>query len=465
MTDREPTAAENEALRARISELSAARPHDICLLQERWTSLVGESAAGPGDGETLPAESSGDRRMVSCFVSADWSKSPAKRSVYLADVRERRIAKCIPPGAGWDLEALLDVAEDLSRDGSVLIGVDVVLGVPEGYWRSVVEERCQHVPQSFVEWLGSRGDFAGFFETVEDPVDWRVDRPWFKVPAGTGGLTTFTSKVEGGMRRRIDVATGAKPLFAVSGIPGTVGSGTREFWKELFPHLSRDRRFAIWPFDGELGRLLKECEVVLCETYPGLAYAAALADDLPTGRIRNAKTDRQWRSDACGCLAQADWVREHRIDIGDLDPLRANDDDFDAHFTAAAVLRCVLEGIGLVDANWTDAKAEGSMLLAGAVEPDRRSSAWMRSAEMSLQRIVRSAHGSDKPVPCAPSRGSCSAEYRCPIPGCERIFRGLRRGWDGHVGLPRLHPQWRPEIDSPEERKRTFCAEFGDWFE
>ena len=343
--------------------------------------------------------------MVSCFVSADWSKSPAKRSVYLADVRERRIAKCIPPGAGWDLEALLDVAEDLSRDGSVLIGVDVVLGVPEGYWRSVVEERCQHVPQSFVEWLGSRGDFAGFFETVEDPVDWRVDRPWFKVPAGTGGLTTFTSKVEGGMRRRIDVATGAKPLFAVSGIPGTVGSGTREFWKELFPHLSRDRRFAIWPFDGELGRLLKECEVVLCETYPGLAYAAALADDLPTGRIRNAKTDRQWRSDACGCLAQADWVREHRIDIGDLDPLRANDDDFDAHFTAAAVLRCVLEGIGLVDANWTDAKAEGSMLLAGAVEPDRRSSAWMRSAEMSLQRIVRSAHGSDKPVPCAPSRG------------------------------------------------------------
>ena len=102
--------------------------------------------------------------MVSCFVSADWSKSPAKRSVYLADVRERRIEKCIPPGAGWDLEALLDVAEDLSRDGSVLIGVDVVLGVPEGYWRSVLEERRQHVPQLFVEWLGSRGDFAGIFE-------------------------------------------------------------------------------------------------------------------------------------------------------------------------------------------------------------------------------------------------------------------------------------------------------------
>ena len=104
--------------------------------------------------------------MVSRFVSADWSKSPAKRSVYLADVRERRIAKCIPPGAGWDLEALLDVAEDLSRDGSVLIGVDVVLGVPEGYWRSVVEERRQHVPQSFVEWLGIPGRPTVFAHSI-----------------------------------------------------------------------------------------------------------------------------------------------------------------------------------------------------------------------------------------------------------------------------------------------------------
>ena len=145
--------------------------------------------------------------------------------------------------------------------------------------------------------------------------------------------------------------------------------------------------------------------------------------------------------------------------------VRANDDDFDAHFTAAAVLRCVVEGIGLVDANWTDAKAEGSMLLVGAVELDRRSGAWIRSTEMSLRRIARSAHGSDKPVPCARSRGSCSAEYRCPIHGCERIFRGSRRGWDGQVGSPRLDPQWRPEIDSPEDRKRTFRAEFGDWFE
>ena len=70
--------------------------------------------------------------------------------------------------------------------------------------------------------------------------------------------------------------------------------------EELIPHLSRDRSFAIWPFGGDLGSLLEERGVVLCETYPGLAYAAALAGDLPTGRIRNAKTNGQWRSDACG---------------------------------------------------------------------------------------------------------------------------------------------------------------------
>ena len=403
--------------------------------------------------------------MVSYFVSADWSKSTAKRSVYLADVREGRIEKCIRSGASWDLKALLDVADDLSRDGSVLIGVDVVLGVPEGYWRLVLNERRQRAPETFIEWLGGRGDFAGFFETVVDPVDWYVNRPWFRVQRGAGGLMAFTSKVKGGMRRRIDVATGAKPVFAVSGIPGTVGSGTREFWKELIPHLSRDRSFAIWPFDGDLGSLLEERGVVLCETYPGLAYAAALAGDLPTGRIRNAKTNGQWRSDACGRLAQADWVREHRIDLGALDLLRANDDDFDAHFTAAAVLRCVLEEIELVDATWTDAMAEGSMLLAGAVEPDRTSGASKRSAEKSLVWIARSGPGSDKPLPRASSNASCSTEYRCPIPGCEKTFSGSRRGWDGHAGSPRLHPRWCPKIGSPEERKRIFRAEFGDWLE
>ena len=403
----------------------------------------------------------GDRELLSYFLSVDWSKFAGKRSVYLCDVRRRRVKRCDPPGAGWNLAALLDFSDDLSRDGSVLIGMDVVLGVPKGYWRLILDDRRRGAPKNFVDWLSSRCEFAGFFETVADPADWSVNRPWFKVRKGAGGLTAFTNKVRGGMRRRIDAATGGKPVFAVSGIPGTVGSGTRDFWRELAPHLSLDRRFKIWPFDGALDALLEDRGVALCETYPALAYAAALADDLPTGRIKVTKGDVRCRKHACNRLGRADWVHRHRVDLGSFHAAKANDDDFDAHFTAAAVLRCTVEGAALVDTACTDATVEGSMLLAGPVEPDRkiggpqspflrmggRAARWGSSASSA---ISRSQHGND---------------HRCPIPGCRKVFSDTRRGWDGHVGSPRMHPEWHPEVLRANERRRLFRAEFGDWFE
>ena len=310
--------------------------------------------------------------MMSFFLSADWSKHPEKRSVYAADLSARRIIQARPPGGRWHLDGLVDLATDLSRDGPVLVGVDVVLCVPEGYWRLVLDEQRRCPPQTFVDWLGGLGATEGFFETVADAGDWRVDRPWFSVPRGPGGLTSFTRQVPGGMHRSIDRATGANPLFAVSGIPGTVGSGSRAFWRELTSHVSGDGDFAIWPFAGELTGLLENHRVVLCETYPRLAYAAALADGLPTRPMTVFKTRPQARNAACDRLAQAQWVGANRIDLGDLGPPRANEDDFDAHITAAAVLRCVHEGRRLDDPDWIEAKAEGTMLLAGVVEPNRK---------------------------------------------------------------------------------------------
>ena len=192
--------------------------------------------------------------------------------------------------------------------------------------------------------------------------------PWFAVPPGHGGLRSFTAQAGDGFRRRIDHATQAKPLFAVSGIPGTVGSGTRDFWKALIPVLAGKRDFAVWPFEGELPDLFATRGIVLAETYPALAYAAALATDLPTHRVRVAKTQQTTRDRVCGHLEQMPWVVANGVDLGDLGPTRTNEDDFDAHLTAAAVLRCVLEGTPLTRSEWIDAEAEGSMRLAGPVD-------------------------------------------------------------------------------------------------
>lgn len=392
--------------------------------------------------------------MTSYFISADWSKDPGKRSVYIADLQKRHIRKGKPSGAFWNLDALLEKSRDLSQEGPVLIGIDAVLGVPEGYWHSVLDERRRCPPETFVDWLSGIDVSGEFFETVVDPYDWSVARPWFKVLPGTGGRTSFTNKVDGGMLRRVDIATCGNPLFAVSGIPGTVGSGTREFWKELIPHLMGDRPFAIWPFDGDLVFLLQSRGLVICETYPRLAYAAALAESLPTAPRPISKTKQEERISACDRLAQMEWVRANRIDLGDLRAPRTNEDDFDAHITAAAVLRCIHEGKEIACVEWIDTKAEGSMLLAGTVDPHcktRKSS--RRTGEMPRLKAESA------------SRPNREIEYPCPIPGCGKVFSGSRGGWDAHVGSARLHPQWWPAVGEPEERKRLFREEFRHWFD
>ncbi|MDE0281900.1 MAG: hypothetical protein OXN16_12615 [Gammaproteobacteria bacterium] len=403
--------------------------------------------------------------MIAHFVSADWGKSPGKRAVWIADISNGRIRMADRPSGSWNLENLLGLAENLAEDGPVLVGKDVVLGVPVGYWK-LVQEASEPPPKSFVHWLEGLDPAGEFFETALVPDEWRASRPWFGVMKGRGGLSSFTGKVSGGMLRRVDAATGAKPVFAVSGIPGTVGSGTRAFWKELVPLLSGDRNFGIWPFEGGLESLTTERGMVLCETYPALACAAALAKRLPTERIANAKTKPEWRNDMCDRLHRAAWIRANGIDLVSLDPARGNEDDFDACFTAAAVLRCLRAGIRLADPEWIDSRVEGSMLLAGAVNPDRRGSAPTRVTGGPSGR--KSRRGADpSPGDSYTGRESKSGNrptYRCPIPGCTKEFVGSRGGWDGHVGSPRIHPDWLPEVTEPERRRQAFRREFGYWF-
>lgn len=306
------------------------------------------------------------------FVSADWSKDKRKRSVHVADLATRRIRR--PESSGWTLEALLNLAANLAQRGPVLVGIDAALGVPAGYWRAVQVRDWDSggTPATFIDWLSRLDAASEFFEPVDDPSAWRVDRPFFRVAKGKGGRTRFTARYEDCFLRRIDRETGAKPLFAVSGIPGTVGWGTVTLWTELIPLLAGKREFAVWPFEGELSELLSRRGVVLAEAYPGLAYAAALAEHLPTRPLKVAKTKSDSRRQACNDLEAMRWVQDFSADLGDLDPARADEDAFDSHFTAAAVLRCALEDRGLCDREWIDSQAGGAMLLAGPVDPRRR---------------------------------------------------------------------------------------------
>ncbi len=364
------------------------------------------------------------------------------------------------------------------------MGIDAALGVPACYWRAVQvrDWGSGGTPATFIDWLSRLDSAHEFFEPVDDPAGWRVDRPFFRVPGRKGGLSDFKNRFGDGFLRTIDERTGAKPLFAVSGIPGTVGSGTRALWKEMIPFLAGKREFAVWPFEGELTELLTRHGIVLAETYPGLAYAAALAADLPVRQLKVAKTKRDIRRHTCMELAASRWVREFGVDLGDLEQVRADEDAFDSHFTAAAVLRCALEGRALCDREWIDNQAGGAMLLAGPVdprlqarslaarqptfgrfsnEPATQPALAVQKIKPSVYRVASVRRSSVQPKSTVPAGRH---GYRCPIPGCSKVFTSTRGGWDAHIASRRKHPDWHPDLTDPEDRKRRFKTEYKQWF-
>ena len=190
------------------------------------------------------------------------------------------------------------------------------------------------------------------------------------MPRGAGGLTRFVAAAGGrtGLLRQIELRTGAKPAFVLSGIPGSVGSGSRALWTELAARRREARTPAlrVWPFDGSLRELSREPGLVLAETYPRASYALALAPRLPAPPEPLGKTRRPVREEALRRLRAAAWRRRSRTALADLDRAAASEDDFDALLTAAALARVLAEGEPL--ASWlVDPGHEGGILGTRAV--------------------------------------------------------------------------------------------------
>jgi len=271
------------------------------------------------------------------FVCVDWSKDPGKRRAWVAEIGMRRVAPA------EDVEPTLASLVGFARalPGRTVLAIDAALGVPRRY----LEDARRTVPawsgaEDFLTWLALAMEQPSVLREVRSAAEWRPERPFLSVPAGKGSLDAFWSRCGGELLRAIDVATGAKSVFVVSGIPGTVGSGSRALWVELAALLGSAPDLAIWPFDGTLDAIPKR--VALAEMYPRVCYALALAPELPAAMMPLAKTSREVRDRAVDALVASAWVRDHDVALRDLDLARGDEDHFDAMMSAAAMLRCAL---------------------------------------------------------------------------------------------------------------------------
>lgn len=411
---------------------------------------------------------------LSAILCADWGKECSKRAVYAADVSARAVRRV--SGAGWSVAGVLAEAERWTSTGTVLATFDAPLGVPDSYLTALGKLPGAQPLGTFLDLLARACSMPRFYDATAVARDWVVERPFFSVPAGDGGLGTYVdaaARFGVDMYRQIDRMTGAKAVFIKSGVPGSVGSAACALWQELASELAIDRTFKIWPFEGEIHTLLHSTSVVVGEIYPRAAYATALLDVPPTARapLVVAKTDAAVRREAIAALRTAEWVRSLSVDLEDLDQAEANEDDFDACVTAAALLRCILEQVPLCPARLQSPASEGGMLGTGSVNlrlPQRTfmTQARLRSpgrptALSATMPIDSGRHNS--PVARA-GVGDAVRVFRCPIAGCDKVFRGSRGGWDGHVGSLRLHPTWHPELEEADARKRLFEAEFPMFF-
>ena len=377
------------------------------------------------------------------IIAGEWGKEAQKRAAYKAEISTRTISRLPFDGT---LVQLIEYAHSLIPP--VLVGIDAAIGFPTPSW-NVLEKNELDRSFTFLDYLFNNSLPKDFFDPVTTPREWTPRRPFIRPPSGSWSLKAFHQASNNGLHRQIDTRLNAKPIFVLSGIPGSVGSGTRALWQEIIA-LKNSLEFHVWPFHGPLKAMMKTTVPVIAEIYPKACYGIALAEFLPA-RLRSiAKTKETERRKAVAELMESDWLAREMVNISDLESALINEDDFDALFSAVALMRMFLENAPLESRETIDVISEGGVLGAASLTtPANR--------EGKARRRISRTMSKSRPI-------QASITYPCPIPGCAYVCQQSRRGWDAHISSLSRHPHWHPEVLQEAERKMLFKQEFQEWF-
>lgn len=215
----------------------------------------------------------GAQAWVSLAAHADWSVDARKRWITIArrDGGGWRVAAAEPVG---ELATLLPRLRALAGEGTILLGLDLPLGLPRAYAARWAREA------DFPAFLGGLARRPGFFEVCDRLDQITPERPFYP-RRGAAGMTRAAHAAAlglggpAGLSRACDRATAERPagapLFWTLGANQT-GKAAISAWRDWLPAaLAAPHPPRLWPFAGPLAGLYGRNETIMCETYPAEA--------------------------------------------------------------------------------------------------------------------------------------------------------------------------------------------------
>lgn len=210
-------------------------------------------------------------------VHADWSKDAGKRWAARAVLGgDGRFTAHAPEPVGEAGSYVARMAAEAGPGGCALLGFDFPIGLPVAYARRAgIASFRDLLPK-----LGA-GDWAAFYDVAERPDEIGPHRPFYPFRSGGTrqryltaalGVDDMDALFRRCERRSADQPAASSLFWTLGG--KQVGRAAIAGWRDmLVPALANpDLDVALWPFDGELGDLVRRHRVVVAETYPAVVY-------------------------------------------------------------------------------------------------------------------------------------------------------------------------------------------------
>lgn len=209
-----------------------------------------------------------DTTKPSIVVHCDWGKDASKRVMAVARREGAKWKIELPEKVGEAKSLLQRLRKRADGQGAVFLGFDFPIGLPTFYGEATGLADFRAALRAF----GS-GKWSKWYMVCDTADEISVRRPFFPMrPGGTSQqhlLTGLGAASHDALLRRCERATAMRPaacmLFWTLG-GNQVGKGAIAGWQEVIvPNLDQ---IGLWPFDGDLERLLADRDVVIAETYP-----------------------------------------------------------------------------------------------------------------------------------------------------------------------------------------------------